>query len=106
MNVQESLPIFRSLAEITKFMEGESSIHSSSVWIALCEIEKVISLHPADNPSVAAVRAAMLSDHSRKRVTLQQSLQNPLDVLMHLLDHRCVAVNAFITLMHLSRLFA
>jgi hypothetical protein len=106
MNVQESLPIFKSLAEITKFMEGEFYILSSSVWIALCEIEKVLAPHPDDSPSVATLRAAMFSDHSRKRVTLQQSLQNPLHVLMHLLDHRYVAVNAFIILMHLPQLFA
>lgn len=98
--------MFKSLAEITKFMEGEFYILSSFVWIALCEIEKVLAPHPDDNPSVAAVRAAMFSDHSRKRVTLQQSLQNPLHVLMHLLDHRYVAVNAFIVLMHLPLLFA
>jgi hypothetical protein len=86
--VQESLPIFKALAELSKFMEGEKYILSSSYWVALSTIEALLVPNPADSPPVAALRAGMSRDHFCNRVTLEQSVQNPLHVLMHLLDHR------------------
>jgi hypothetical protein len=84
------MPILKSLAEVTKFMEGESYCLSSSIWIALKHIESVLSVKHGDSPSLAAVRLAMENDHMNHRVTLSQSLANPVHVLMHLLDHRSV----------------
>ena len=77
MAVQESLPIFKALAEISKFMEGEKYILSSSYWVALSTIEGVLAPNPGDSPPVAALRAGMSRDHFGKRVTLEQSVQNP-----------------------------
>ena len=84
------MPILEELAKITKFMEGELYILASSYWIALSQIEKVLAPHPGYSAPVAAFRLAMQRDHLDKRVTLAQSSQNPLHILMHLLDHRCV----------------
>ena len=103
MAVQESLPIFKALAELSKFMEGEKYILSSSYWVALSTIEAVLAPNPADSPLVAALRAGMSRDHFGKRVTLEQSVQNPLHVMMHLLDPRCVVIDRCLSL-HLSML--
>ena len=47
--MQESLPIFKTLAELTKFMEGEKYVLSSSYWVALSTIEGVVAPNPADS---------------------------------------------------------
>jgi hypothetical protein len=90
-SLQEALPVFKSLAEITKYMEGESYVLSSTAWWALGKIETILSPKVADSAEMAAMRLAMYNDHMNKRVTLSQSLQTPLHVLMHLLDHRSVS---------------
>ena len=104
--VQEALPIFKSLAEVTKFMEGESYFLSSSYWVALSAIEKVMAPNLADSDPVKALRAAMARYHFNKRVTIQQSTQNPLHVLMHLLDHRCVICARSLTVLLLCHCFS
>ena len=71
-------------------MEGESYVLSSSYWISLARIESVLSPKAGDCVEVASLREAMNRDHHGKRVTLSESLRNPLHVLMHLLDHRSV----------------
>jgi hypothetical protein len=71
-------------------MEGENYVLSSSVWSALFKIETILAVHPGDSPAIAAMRLAMHNDHFLRRVTLEKSLQHPLHVLMHLLDHRSV----------------
>ena len=85
---QEALPLFEKLFKVSKSMEGENYILASSYWGALHEIE--IALQPVlgDSPALAAVRARMASDHFASRVTLSQSVSNPLHVLMHLCDPR------------------
>ena len=90
-SLQEALPVFTSLAEITKYMEGESYVLSSTAWWALGKIETILSPKVADSAEMASMRLAMYNDHMNKRVTLSQSLQTPLHVLMHLLDHRSVS---------------
>ena len=50
----------------------------------------MLAVNERDYPVVAAVRSAMHTDHFNHRVTLEKSIQNPLHVLMHLLDHRSV----------------
>jgi hypothetical protein len=74
-------------------MEGEKYILSSSLWAALLKIENVLAVNERDSPVVAAVRSAMHTDHFNHRVTLEKSIQNPLHVLMHLLDHRSVVLS-------------
>lgn len=82
------LPILKSLADITKFMEGETYVLSSSIWISLARIEKTLASNPADSPKVAVFRRAMRADHMNNRITLESALTNKVLVLMHLLDHR------------------
>ena len=89
-HAQAALPLFTALADITKFMEGESYVLSYSVWIALARIENLLSPKVGDCAEVAALREAMNRDHMMKRVTLSESLRSSLHVLMHLLDHRLV----------------
>jgi hypothetical protein len=85
---QRVLPLFKALAEVTKVMEGENCVLSSSYWLALRRIENVLEPVPGESADVAAVRAAMRHDHFNNRITLAKSLQDPLHCLMHFLDHR------------------
>ena len=87
---QESLPLFEKLAAVSKIMEGENYILSSSYWGALHEIEVALQRHIDDSPTLLSLRMAMFNDHFSRRVTLDQSVENPLHVLMHLLDPRFV----------------
>ena len=88
--MQEALKLFHKLANISKYMEGDQYILSSTYWVALSAIEHVFAPNPADSPPVAALRAAMYNDHFSKRVNLSRYIENPLHVVMHLLDHRSV----------------
>ena len=85
---QESLPIFQILAELSKFLEGENYVLSSTYWGALFDVEEVLAHHAAYSAHIAALRQAMHDDHFNKRVTLEKSLSNVLLVLMTLLDPR------------------
>ena len=85
---QESLPIFQRLAELSKLMEGDNYVLSSTYWDALFDVEEMIAPHAEDSAPIAALRQAMHDDHFNKRVTLEQSLSNVLHVLMTLLDPR------------------
>jgi hypothetical protein len=73
---------------VTKESEGEQYVLASSLWPALAKIENVLAVHDDDQPEIAAFRAAMRIDHESRRVTLAQSLINPLHCLMHFLDAR------------------
>jgi hypothetical protein len=86
--MQEALPLFQKLASISKHMEGEKYILSSSYWGALSEIESPLQPQAADSPTLTSLRAAMYHDHFTNRVTLNTSIESPLHVLMHLLDPR------------------
>jgi hypothetical protein len=55
--VQGVLPIFKELAEISKFMEGEKSVLSSLLWNALFSMEEVMKPHAGDTPAVAVFRS-------------------------------------------------
>lgn len=80
--------MFLKLYEVSKLMEAEKFILASSYWGALHEIEVAISHHAEDSKEIAAVRAAMNADHFHSRVTLEESIEIPLHVLMHLSDPR------------------
>ena len=71
---------------MTKESEGEQYVLDSFMWPALVKIENVLAVHADDQPEIAAFRAAMRIDHETRRVTLAQSLINPLHCLMHFLD--------------------
>jgi hypothetical protein len=86
--MQEALPLFQKLANISRHMEGEKYILSSSYWGALHEIESALQPQAADSPTLTSLRAAMYHDHFTNRVTLNTSIESPLHVLMHLLDPR------------------
>lgn len=86
--IQDAVVIFERLAHISKFMEGEKYVLSSTLWTALKSVESELSPHLGDSVIIARLRAVMLQDHNTNRVTLIKSLQNPLHVLMHLLDPR------------------
>ena len=92
---QESLSIFQRLAEISKLLEGENYVLSSTYWGALFDVEEVIAPHATDSAPIAALRQAMHDDHFNKRVTLEQSLSNVLHVLMTLLDPRSMLSFSF-----------
>ena len=85
---QESLPIFQRFAEISKLLEGENYVLSSTYWGALFDVEEMLAPHIEDSAPIAALRAAMHDDHFNRRVTLEKSLSNGLHVLMTLLDPR------------------
>jgi hypothetical protein len=72
-------------------MEGEHYVMSSSLWPALKGVEDVLAPHAGDSPPIAQLRHLMNLDHTRNRVTLASSIQQPLHVFMHLLDPRFVA---------------
>ena len=61
--------------------------------------------HADDSPPIAVFRSAIYHDHFQKRVTLEQSLKNPLHVLMHLLDPRFGQI-LFLDSSHSFSLFA
>ena len=86
--MQEALPLFQKLADVSRHMEGEKYILSSSYWGALHEIESALQPQAADSPTLTSLRAAMYHDHFTNRVTLNTSIESPLHVLMHLLDPR------------------
>jgi hypothetical protein len=71
-------------------MEGQKYVLASSYWMALRQVELILSpdKHEQDSPVIKAFRAVMLEDHNTKRVTSHQSLKLPLHVLMHLCDPR------------------
>ena len=92
---QESLPVFQRLADISKLLEGENYVLSSTYWGALLDVEEVIAPHAAYSVPIAALRQAMHEDHFNKRVTLEQSLSNVLHVLLTLLDPRSMMVLSF-----------
>ena len=79
---------FERLAKISKMMEGENYVLSSTYWGALQEIESIFSPHLGDSETIASLRSAMNHDHFSKRITLASSLSQALHVLMHLLDPR------------------
>ena len=85
---QEAVIVLGDLWEISKFMEGEKYVLFSHLWSALHAVEDLLAPHLGDSNIIAAFRAAMLHDHNTKRVTLSQSIKNPLHVLGHLLDPR------------------
>ena len=82
------MPIFEKLAAVSKFMEGENYILSSSYWGALHTIEVVLEPQARDSPVIASVRHAMYLDHYDRRITLDKSVQMAVHVFMHLLDPR------------------
>jgi hypothetical protein len=90
ISFQEVLPIFADLAAVTKLVEGEDYCLSSSVWGALSKIESVLAPHERDSIHTAAVKSAMRNDHFQHRVTLEKSTRNPVQIIMHVLDHRYV----------------
>ena len=92
---QESLPIFQRLADISKLLEGENYVLSSTYWGALFDVEDVLAPHATDSALIAALRQAMHDDHFNKRVTLENSLSNVLHVLMTLLDPRFLYSSCF-----------
>ena len=69
-------------------MEGDTYITSSMKWAALKGVEDNIAPYAHDSPVVAQLRAAMRADHMNNRVTLEKSIQSPLDIMQHLLDPR------------------
>ena len=69
-------------------MEFEKKHMASSYWIALSNVESRLAPHADDPPEIASMRAAMNRDHFRNRVTLNQSVSDPLHVMQHLTDHR------------------
>ena len=85
---QEAVIVLGELWEISKIMEGEKYILFSHIWSALHGVEDLLAPHLGDSNIIAAFRAAMLHDHNTKRVTLSQSIKNPLHILGHLLDTR------------------
>lgn len=87
------LPFFFSrffffLVQVTKHMEGELYVLSSTLWAAYSKIEQIFQPHLGDSVSLAAIRKAMHDDHFSRRVTLQQSIANKLHVLCSFLDRR------------------
>jgi hypothetical protein len=86
--LQGVLPIFKELAEISKFMEGQNTVLSSSLWNALFSEEVVMKPHVGDTAPVSVFRAAVCADHFKNRITFEHSITNVLHVLMHLLDPR------------------
>ena len=82
------MPIFQRLAELSKLLEGENYVLSSTYWGSLFDVEEVLGPHAADSAPIAGLRQAMHEDHFNKRVTLENSLSNVLHVLMTLLDPR------------------
>ena len=86
--MQESLPLFQKLADVSKQMEGENYILSSRYWGALRDIERALQPHIGDSATISSLRSQMYTDHFANRVTLDQSVENPLHVFMHLLDPR------------------
>ena len=73
--MQEALPLFQKLANISRHMEGEKYILSSSYWGALREIESALQPQAADSPILTSLRAAMYHDHFTNRVTLNISMK-------------------------------
>lgn len=93
---QNSLPLFKVLAQESKIMEGEDQVLSCRLWLALRNVEAVFAPDASDSSAIADLRAAMYADHFTNRVTLNKSVTTPLHVLMHLLDHRyCSAFPSF-----------
>ena len=92
---QESLPIFQRLAEISKLIEGENYVLSSTYWGALFDVEEVLAHHAAYSAPIAALCGAMHDDHFNKIMTLEKSLSNVLHVLMTLLDSRYLELSLF-----------
>lgn len=86
--LQGVLPIFKELAEISEFMEGQKTVLSSSLWNALFAEEEVMKPHVGDTAPVSVFRAAVCADHFKNRITFEHSITNVLHVLMHLLDPR------------------
>ena len=87
---QESLPIFQRLSEISKLLDGENYVLSSTYCSAMFDVEETMDDHVAYSAPIAAIRQAMYDDHFSKRLTLEQSLCNVLHVLMTLLDPRYI----------------
>ena len=85
---QEAVIVLGDLWEISKFMEGggKKYVMFSHIWCALHAVDDLLAPHLGDSNIIAAFRAAMLHDHNTKRVTLSQSIKNPLHVLGHILD--------------------
>ena len=79
---------FQRLAEISKLIEGDNCVLSSTYWGALFDVEEVLAHHAAYSAPIAALRQAMPDDYFNKIVTLDKSLSNVLHVLMTLLDPR------------------
>ena len=82
------MPLFEKLARVSEFMEGENHILSSSYWGALRIIEDALKPVEGDSPSISLLRRTMSDDHFENRVTLEQSVHNPLNVFGTLLDSR------------------
>ena len=100
---QESLPIFQRLAEVSKLLEGENYVLSSTYWGALFDVEEVIAHHPEYSAPISALRQVMHDDNFSKRATLEKSLSNVLHVLMALLDPRYINLYSFFfSVMHPS----
>ena len=96
--MHDVLHLFQKLADVSRQMEGEKYILSSSYWGALHEIEMVLQPQSADSPTLASLRSAMYQDHFANRVTLDDSVKNRLHVLMHLLDPRYeISMSIFIS---------
>ena len=89
------MPIFQQFAELSKLIEGDNYVLSSTYWGALFDVEEALAHHADDSAPIAALRQAMQHDHFNKRVTLEQSLSNTLHVLMTLLDPRYIELYSF-----------
>ena len=63
---QESLPIFQRLAEISKLLEGENYVLSSTYWGALFDVEEVMAPQLADSAPIAALRSRCMMIISAK----------------------------------------
>ena len=60
---QEALPIFQHLAELSKLLEGENYVLSSTYWGAVFDVEEVLAPHSEYSVPIAALRQAMHDDH-------------------------------------------
>ena len=71
--IQDAVVIFERLAHISKFMEGEKCVLSSTLWTALRSVESELSPHLGDSVIIARLRAVILQDHNTNLVTLIKS---------------------------------
>ena len=66
----------QKLLDVSRTMEGEQYVLSSSYWGALHAIESALQPQGGDSAAIASFRSAMYRDHFAMRVTLDQSILN------------------------------